>query len=55
VAARFAGKNSRDFARTLKEANVIASLRRDFIRFSPHYNNYIDDIEQGLEAIKAAP
>ena len=53
VAARFPGKNSRDFAKTLKEANVIASLRRDFIRFSPHYYNNIDDIDQGLEAIKA--
>ncbi len=54
VAARFPGKNSRDFAKTLKEANVIASLRRDFIRFSPHYYNNIDDIDQGLQAIKTA-
>jgi selenocysteine lyase/cysteine desulfurase len=54
VAARFPGKNSRDFAKTLKEANVIASLRRDFIRFSPHYYNNIDDIDQGLAAIKGS-
>ncbi len=54
VAVRFPGKNSRDFAKTLKDANVIASLRRDFIRFSPHYYNNIDDIDQGLKAIKAA-
>lgn len=54
VAARFPGKNSRDFAQTLKSANVIASLRRDFIRFSPHYYNNIDDIDQGLSAIKAS-
>lgn len=54
VAARFPGKNSKDFARTLKQANVIASLRRDFIRFSPHYYNNIDDIDQGLAAIRAA-
>jgi selenocysteine lyase/cysteine desulfurase len=54
VAARFPGRNSREFARTLKEANVIASLRRDFIRFSPHYYNNIDDIDQGLAAIEAA-
>lgn len=52
VAARFPGKNSRDFAKTLKEANVIASLRRDFIRFSPHYYNNIDDIDEGIAAIK---
>ena len=54
VAARFPGRNSREFAQTLKQANVIASLRRDFIRFSPHYYNNIDDIDQGLAAIKAA-
>ena len=54
VAARFPGKNSRDFAKTLKNANVIASLRRDFIRFSPHYYNNIDDIDEGLVAIKSA-
>ena len=54
VAARFPGKNSSEFARTLKEANVIASLRRDFIRFSPHYYNNIDDIDTGLAAIKAS-
>ena len=53
VAARFPGRNSREFAQTLKEANVIASLRRDFIRFSPHYYNNIDDIDQGLAAISA--
>ena len=54
VAARFSGKASADFAKTLKEANVITSLRRDFIRFSPHLYNSIDDIDQGLAAIKAA-
>ena len=54
VAARFPNKNSRDFAKTLKEANVIASLRRDFIRFSPHYYNNIDDIDHGLQAIRTA-
>ncbi len=54
VAARFPGKDSADFARTLKQANVIASLRRDFIRFSPHLYNSADDIEQALGAIKAA-
>ena len=54
VGTRFPGRNSREFAKTLKEANVIASLRRDFIRFSPHYYNNIDDIDKGLAAIKAA-
>lgn len=54
IAARFPGKNSRDFARTLKANNVIASLRRDFIRFSPHLYNNEADIDRGLAAIKAA-
>ena len=54
VAARFPGKDSADFAVTLKKANVIASLRRDFIRFSPHLYNSTDDIDQALIAIKAA-
>lgn len=54
VAARFPGKDSADFTKTLKQANVIASLRRDFIRFSPHLYNNTDDIEQGLRAIKVS-
>ena len=54
VAARFAGKNSAEFARTLKQNNVIASLRKDFIRFSPHFYNSSDDIRRGLAAIQAA-
>ncbi|MEM1198338.1 MAG: aminotransferase class V-fold PLP-dependent enzyme [Pseudomonadota bacterium] len=54
VAARFPGKDVADFTRTLKQADVIASLRRDFIRFSPHLYNSSDDIEQALSAIKAA-
>ena len=40
--------------RTLKQNNVIASLRKDFIRFSPHFYNSADDIDRGLAAIKAA-
>lgn len=54
VAARFPGKDSAEFARTLKQADVIASLRRDFIRFSPHLYNNIDDIDRGLAAMKAS-
>jgi cysteine desulfurase/selenocysteine lyase len=33
---------------------VIASLRKDFIRFSPHFYNSSDDIRRGLAAIRAA-
>ncbi len=54
VAARFPATNSADFAHVLKEANVVASLRRDFIRFSPHLYNNADDIDRALEAIGAA-
>ena len=54
VAARFPGKDVVDFTRTLKQADVIASLRRDFIRFSPHLYNSSDDVERALRAIKTA-
>jgi cysteine desulfurase/selenocysteine lyase len=54
IAARFPGKDSRSFARQLKDGNVVASLRRDFIRFSPHFYNNSSDIERGLAAIQMA-
>jgi cysteine desulfurase / selenocysteine lyase len=52
VAARFPGKESADFAKVLKQNNVIASLRRDFVRFSPHLYNNTDDIDRCLSAVK---
>jgi cysteine desulfurase / selenocysteine lyase len=54
VAARFPGKDSKGFARELKANKVVASLRRDFIRFSPHLYNNSADIERGLASIRAA-
>ena len=54
VAVRFPGKSSAEFTHTLKQRNVIASLRRDFIRFAPHLYNNAGDIDQCLPAIKAA-
>jgi len=51
VAARFAGADSVDLARRLKDANVFLSQRRDFLRFSPHLFNGGDDIEQALAAL----
>lgn len=54
LAVRFPGKDSADFAKTLKDNDVVASLRRDFIRFSPHLYNNMADIDKGLRAIKAA-
>jgi cysteine desulfurase / selenocysteine lyase len=54
VAARFPGKDSKSFALQLKANNVIASLRRDFIRFSPHFYNGSDDVKRGLAAIQTA-
>jgi cysteine desulfurase / selenocysteine lyase len=53
VAVRFPGKNSAEFARTLKSNNVVASLRADFLRFSPHLYNSVSDIDRALEAIDA--
>ena len=54
VAVRFPGKNSQDFAKDLKRNSIIASLRSDFIRFSPHLYNNTADINQALAAIKEA-
>lgn len=54
VAARFAGRDSAQLARALKERNVIVSLRRDFLRFSPHLYNHSGDVEAALAAIAEA-
>ena len=35
----------------LKQADVMVSLRKDFIRFSPHLYNGSDDIGAALTAI----
>ena len=50
VAARFEGDNT-EIARRLKANNVLASLRNDFIRFSPHLFNGEDDIQRALTII----
>jgi selenocysteine lyase/cysteine desulfurase len=52
VAARFPGRDSAAFAAALKRAGVIASLRRDFIRFSPHLYNDFEDVAKALSAIR---
>jgi selenocysteine lyase/cysteine desulfurase len=54
VAAKFPGKDSAEFATTLKNENVVASLRSDFIRFSPHLYNSSGDVDKALAAIKEA-
>jgi cysteine desulfurase/selenocysteine lyase len=50
-AARFPGQDSAAFAAALKKQGIVASLRRDFIRFSPHLYNNSDDVETALLAI----
>lgn len=51
VAVRFPGKDPVDIARHLNKSNVIVSARKDFIRFSPHLYNQIEDIETALGEI----
>ena len=51
VAARFPGRDSASLAAALKAENVVASLRLDFLRFSPHFYNGSGDIERALEVI----
>jgi selenocysteine lyase/cysteine desulfurase len=52
VAARFPGRDSATFAAALKTRGVIASLRRDFVRFSPHLYNGSDDVAKAVSAIR---
>ena len=54
VAARFPQRDSRDLTAALEEKSVVVSLRRDFIRFSPHLYNDSDDVEKVLSALHAA-
>ena len=51
IAARFPGKDPAEVARKLKEAQVMVSCRKDFVRFSPHLYNQAGDIEKALEHI----
>ena len=51
VAARFPGRDSHTLAASLKNQGVVASLRSDFIRFSPHLYNNSDDVRKALAAI----
>ncbi|MEM7120424.1 MAG: aminotransferase class V-fold PLP-dependent enzyme [Pseudomonadota bacterium] len=52
VAARFPGQDSRELAAALKQRSVVSSLRRDFIRFSPHLYNNSEDVETALSALR---
>jgi len=52
VAARFAGRDSRELAAALKRRGAIASLRGDFIRFSPHLYNDSGDVERVLSGVR---
>ncbi|MBW2668602.1 MAG: hypothetical protein JRD87_01720 [Deltaproteobacteria bacterium] len=52
VAARFPGKDPAEVARRLKAAQIMVSLRKDFVRFSPHLYNQSDDIQQALDRIE---
>ena len=54
VAARFPGRNSGALTASLKEQDVVASLRRDFIRFSPHLYNDSEDVRQVICALGRA-
>ena len=51
VAARFPGHESAEVAAALKSQEVAASLRLDFLRFSPHFYNGSSDIEKALDVI----
>lgn len=52
VSARFPHKKSTDIVKSLSQANIVVSPRRDFVRFSPHLYNSSDDIEHTLAELK---
>ncbi len=52
IAVRFSGQDSAALAGALKKQRVVASLRRDFIRLSPHLYNNSDDVGAVLSAIR---
>ena len=54
VAARFTGHDSRTLTGALEEQGVVVSLRRDFIRFSPHLYNDSEDVQKVVSALRTA-
>ena len=52
VSARMPGRSPEDVVHHLGQAGVVASARRDLVRFSPHLYNTSDDIERALEALR---
>lgn len=54
IAARFPERDSRALSTALEEQGVVVSLRRDFIRFSPHLYNDSEDVQKTLSALRTA-
>ena len=54
IAARFPERDSRALSTALEEQGVVVSLRRDFIRFSPHLYNDSEDVQKVVSALRAA-
>ena len=54
LAARFPGRDSRALTAALEAQGVVASLRRDFIRFAPHLYNDSEDVGKALSALRTA-
>jgi selenocysteine lyase/cysteine desulfurase len=53
VAARFPGHESRNLVAAMKQRDVVASLRGDYIRFAPHLYNNSDDIDSALATLRS--
>ena len=54
LAARFTGHDSRTLSTALEQRGVVVSLRRDFIRFSPHLYNNSEDVQKVVSALRTA-
>jgi selenocysteine lyase/cysteine desulfurase len=54
VSARFPGHDPKSVIRSLGQAGVVASARRDLVRFSPHLYTTDADIDRALAALRPA-
>jgi len=45
ITAKFKNKDSGAIINNLRSANIFISQRKEWVRFSPHFYNSLDDIE----------
>jgi cysteine desulfurase/selenocysteine lyase len=53
VTCRVTGFDPREIVRGLKERNIVAHKRQDFLRFSPHLYNSENDVDRAIAELRA--